>query len=83
MTDWSRTDLTESQLKYAANDVVYLIQVYEGLEKMIAKRGKLPSGSTLKELNEKSQQCLPAIVDAILNGYGDRDRGWETSLFGH
>ena len=82
-TDWSAPNLTEGQLKYAANDVLYLLDVYRKLEKMINLRGKLPSGLTAKELNQRSQACLPTIVEIILNGYGDRDRGWESSLFAH
>lgn len=81
-SDWSQA-LTQKQLRYAAGDVLYLIEVYRRLEKMIANRGKLKTGITLKELNEKSQACLPAFVELLLNGYGDRDRGWETSVFFH
>ncbi len=82
-TDWSAPNLSPEQLQYAANDVLYLLQVHRILEKMINNRGKLPSGITVKELNQHSQACLPTLVEVVLNGYGDRDRGWETSLFTH
>ncbi len=82
-SDWSRKELTQSQLRYAANDVLHLVEVYRKLEKMISARGMLPSGLTAKDLNQKSQACLPTMVEILLNGYGDRDRGWETSLFSH
>lgn len=82
-SDWSQPDLSQDQLQYAASDVLYLVKVYRRLEKMINSRGKLPSGITLKELNEKSLACLPTVVDLLLNGYGDKDRGWETTLFSH
>lgn len=82
-SDWSRSDLSQNQLRYAASDVLYLVEVYKRLEKMISQRGKLPTGITLKELNEKSQASLPTIVELLLNGYGDKDRGWETSIFTH
>lgn len=82
-TNWSRNDLSEAQLRYAANDVVYLLQVYRTLDKMIGDRGKLPSGITARALNEQAQACLPTMVEIVLNGFGDRDRGWETSLFAH
>jgi ribonuclease D len=82
-TDWSRPDLSPAQLRYAAGDVIYLLQIYKTLEKMINQRGRLPTGITAKELNERSQACLPTMVEIVLNGYGDRDRGWETSLFAH
>lgn len=82
-SDWSKEDLTPSQLEYAANDVIYTIKVYTELAKMIEARGKMPSGVTLKQLNDKAQAALPTVVELLLNGYGDRDRGWETSLFSH
>lgn len=82
-SDWSQPDLSQEQLRYAASDVLYLVEVYNRLEKMISQRGKLPTGITLKELNDKSQACLPTFVELLLNGYGDKDRGWETSLFAH
>ena len=83
MTDWSRPDLSPKQLLYAAHDVLHLIQVYEGLEKMLENRGKLPSGITAKELNKRTQAALPTLVELLINGYGDRDGGWETSIFAH
>ena len=82
-SDWSRPDLSQAQLQYAASDVLYLVEVYNGLKKMINSRGKLPTGITLKELNERIQVCLPTLVELLLNRYGDKDRGWETSLFSH
>lgn len=82
-SDWSRPDLSQAQLRYAASDVLYLVEIYKRLEQMINSRGKLPTGITLKELNERGQACLPTIVDLLLNGYGDKDRGWETTLFSH
>ena len=82
-SDWSQPELSPAQLKYAASDVLYLVDIYSRLEKMIDNRGKLPTGITLKKLNEKSQACLPTVVELLLNGYGDGDRGWETSLFSH
>jgi len=83
MTDWSRSDLSAKQLVYAANDVLHLIKVYEALQKMLEHRGKLPSGITAKELNKRTQAVLPTVVELIINGYGDRDGGWETSIFSH
>ena len=70
-------------MAYAANDVIHLIPVYDALTKMVVERGKLPSGMTAEELNRESQASLKTFVDLILNGYGDRDQGWETSVFFH
>ncbi|MDH4224490.1 MAG: 3'-5' exonuclease [Deltaproteobacteria bacterium] len=82
-TNWGSAHLTAEQLRYAANDVVYLIQVYDTLKRMIVERGTLPSGMSLVKLNEISQAVLPTMVELLLNGYGDRDNGWETGLFSH
>lgn len=82
-TDWGTPKLSNQQLVYAANDVLHLIQVYEHLQKMLKQRGKLPSGISAVEMNKRAQACLPTIVELLVNGYGDRDGGWETSLFAH
>ncbi|HEC29082.1 MAG TPA: ribonuclease D [Gammaproteobacteria bacterium] len=39
--DWSHRPLTEAQLKYAADDVIYLCQIYEHLRDELDKRGRL------------------------------------------
>lgn len=82
-SDWSRGDLTPIQLEYAANDVLYLLPVYNWLLEMVRARGKLPSGITAEDLNAQSQAVLPTLVNLFLSGYGDRDGGWETGLFAH
>ena len=82
-TNWSQPELTQKQLEYAANDVLHLIPAYDTLNKMLAARGALPSGITAVELNESCQAFLPTLVELILNGYGDKDHGWETSLYNH
>ena len=82
-SNWQRKDLTQAQLQYAANDVVYLLRVYDGLNLMLKDRGKLPTGIKAVELNEHSQKMLLTMVELLLNGYGDRGQGWETSLFLH
>ncbi|MBF0279798.1 MAG: 3'-5' exonuclease [SAR324 cluster bacterium] len=82
-TDWSRSDLTPEQLKYAANDVINLVQIYRSLKAMMEHRGTLPSGASLEDLNNKSQAVLPPLIELLINGYGDLDGGWQTSLFSH
>lgn len=82
-TDWSKDDLSKSQLQYAANDVLHLLKVYTKLENMLAARGNLPSGVNAAELNERTQAFLPTLVDLFISGYGDRDNGWETSVLSH
>ena len=75
--------LTEKQLEYAANDVLYLIKIYRKLLEMMNKRSPLKSGITISELNQKAQSILPGLVDLLIHGYGDKDGGWESSLFSH
>ena len=40
-TDWSKRPLTNSQVKYALDDVVYLPRVYERLRDELAEKGRL------------------------------------------
>lgn len=82
-TDWSRNDLTSSQLQYAANDVLHLVEIYRRLQKMLTHRGTLPDGKTWVELNETAQSVLPALIELLIRGYGDLEGGWQTSLFSH
>jgi ribonuclease D len=82
-SNWQQRKLSPAQLKYAANDVLHLLAIYDALRQMLKERGKLPTGISAVELNEHSQQTLPTLVELILNGYGDKDQGWETSLFNH
>ena len=40
-TDWSRRPLSESQLTYAAEDVIYLPKVYEKMRRTLESKGRL------------------------------------------
>lgn len=40
-TDWSRRPLTESQIDYAADDVVYLPKMYASMSESLRKKGRL------------------------------------------
>ena len=82
-SNWDSEKLTEKQLEYAANDVIYLIKIYRKLLDMMHKRSPLKSGKNISELNLKAQSMLPALVDLLIHGYGDKDGGWESSLFSH
>ena len=82
-SNWDSEKLTEKQLEYAANDVLYLIQIYRKLLDMMLKRSPLKSGIHISELNLKAQSILPSLVELLIHGYGDKDGGWESSLFSH
>lgn len=40
-TDWSRRPLSDSQIKYAADDVVYLPRMYEKMRRELEQKGRL------------------------------------------
>ena len=82
-TNWASPNLTQSQLEYAASDVYHLIDIYHQLESMMRYRPSLPSGKTIIEINDIAQKILPGLIQILIHGYGDRDQGWETSLFTH
>ena len=82
-SNWDSEKLSEKQLEYAANDVLYLVNIYRKLLEMMNKRSPLKSGITISELNQKAQSILPGLVELLIHGYGDKDGGWESSLFSH
>ena len=82
-TNWAQNDLSSKQLEYAANDVLELVQIYRKLSEMMDNRPPFSSGRTVNELNIKAQAMLPGLVDLLVNGYGDKNGGWESSLFTH
>lgn len=82
-TDWARHDLSAAQLQYAANDVLHLVQIYRALQAMLTRRDALPNGTSLVALNNTAQSMLPSLIELLINGYGDLDDGWQTSLFAH
>lgn len=81
-TFWGSDDLTERQLVYASRDVAYLIEIREKLEKILKKKGMLPTGISYKDLNLKCQAFIPTLVHLWVNGwdFGREDR---SSVFGH
>ena len=82
-TNWAQNKLSNKQLEYAANDVLQLIEIYRKLNDMIDKREPLSTGTTVCELNIKAQAVLPSLIDLLVHGYGDKNGGWESSLFSH
>ena len=63
-SDWNKdiTDLSDKQLEYAANDVVYLHKIKTELEKMLIRENRL-------ELYKKCLTFLDARVELDQNGF--------------
>ena len=56
-SDWGRLDrLSDEQLIYAANDVRYLIDARNKLEKMLTREGRW-------DLAKRCFQCIPVVAD--------------------
>lgn len=82
-TDWSRQDLSDKQLEYAASDVLHLIALYRRLCTMLEARGTLPSGDSLKDLAWRSMEALALVADLHRAGYGTGSDGWKLEVFEH
>jgi ribonuclease D len=61
-SDWARRDLSDSQMEYAANDVRYLISVYEQMRVMLEREGRL-------QLAERLFAFLPVVAQLDLGGW--------------
>lgn len=65
-SDWGNADaLRDDQLRYAANDVRYLIPLQRQLMSILVREERL-------QLLEAALSCLPAIVTLDLGGYDHR-----------
>lgn len=64
MSDWARDDLSDSQLEYAANDVRFLIPMYQQLKQILEREDRL-------ELAQQVINCLPVVCDLDLGGWRD------------
>lgn len=62
-SDWGAETLTEEQLKYAANDVLYLHQLREKFDVMLAREGRT-------ELARKCFDFLPVRAELDLARFG-------------
>ncbi len=61
-SDWGRDKLTPEQIEYAANDVLYLIEIRNILQEMLEREGRL-------ELATKCFEALPLMVELDLLEY--------------
>lgn len=66
---WGEENLTEKQLGYAASDVVYLIDLYDELQRILIRENRA-------ELAAQAMKFLPILVNLEL-------AGWNESLYAH
>jgi ribonuclease D len=65
-SDWAAEKLSDSQLAYAASDVLYLHKLKEKLDAMLAREGRT-------ELAQAAFKFLPARAKLDLAGFGEID----------
>jgi len=65
-SDWGAADISEAQLKYAADDVLYLHQIRDGLEAMLVREGRM-------ELAKACFSFLPTRAALDLAGWAEAD----------
>ena len=65
-SDWGNDNLTENQLEYAVNDVLYLHEIKNKLDKIIEREGK-------QNLAKACFKFLPAKAEFDLLGWQDKD----------
>lgn len=63
-SDWARSDLTESQIEYAANDVRVLIPIYTKMKALLEREN-------LTHLAQRLFDFLPTVCELDLRGYKD------------
>jgi ribonuclease D len=68
-TFWGKAQLTTEQIKYASNDVKYLIEARNRLEIILAEKGLLSTGISYSELNKACQAFIPTLVHIWTNGW--------------
>ena len=61
-SDWGNPELTESQIKYAAQDTQYPFEIKEKLSKMLSREKRI-------ELFEKSLEVIPILVKMEMAGF--------------
>ncbi len=68
-SDWSNPNLTQEQINYAANDVMYLHDIKVKLDEILKRQNR-------KQLVDSCIKFLPVRVELDL-------RGWENDIFSH
>ena len=65
-SDWSTSNLSKNQIKYASHDVIFLFELKKKLLEMLERENRL-------ELSEKLFSFLQTRVDLDLSGWCDTD----------
>ena len=65
-SDWSAKELSSNQLKYASNDVIFLIELKQILQSMLKREGRY-------ELSQKLFTFLSTRVELDFLGWNDID----------
>lgn len=65
-SDWGADGISEAQLKYAADDVLYLHQIREGLEAMLVREGRM-------EMARACFSFLPTRAALDIAGWAEAD----------
>ena len=65
-SDWSTSNLSKNQIKYASHDVIFLFELKKKLLEMLERENRL-------ELSEKLFSFLETRVDLDLSGWCDTD----------
>ncbi|MGP1273905.1 MAG: ribonuclease D [Caulobacterales bacterium] len=65
-SDWGADEINEAQLKYAADDVLYLHQIRDGLEAMLVREGRM-------EMAKACFSFLPTRAALDLAGWAEAD----------
>ncbi len=65
-SDWGKQELTESQLKYAASDVLYLHQLKKHLDTLLIREGRMGIAQNLFDF-------LPQLASLDLQGWDCND----------
>ena len=61
-SDWGNPNLTESQIKYAAQDTQYLFEIKDKLSEMLRREKRY-------DLFEKCLKVIPILVDMEISGF--------------